>query len=92
MKWTDKLELLPVYNTKRKKKKHRCTLFIYIMIGLYKKISVVSLLKKKKERKKKKNTKEKRNERNIVFSQHDNNRILYYEQAYFFLVLDLYWN
>lgn len=60
MKWTDKLELLPVYNTKRKKKKHRCTLFIYIMIGLYKKISVVSLLKKRERKEEKKEYKRKK--------------------------------
>lgn len=59
MKWTDKLELLPVYNTKRKKK-HRCTLFIYIMIGLYKKISVVSLLKKRERKEEKKEYKRKK--------------------------------
>lgn len=66
MKWTDKLELLPVYNTKRKKKKkHRCTLFIYIMIGLYKKISVVSLLKKKRKKGRKKRIQKKKEMKEI---------------------------
>lgn len=65
MKWTDKLELLPVYNTKRKKKKHRCTLFIYIMIGLYKKISVVSLLKKRERKEEKKRIQKKKEMKEI---------------------------